>query len=279
MRKIISKLVFCLMIILSLSCEKERLNPLDPESKNYVKPSVEIVSGPSENEKVNSDVVTFVWKGNTDKNEFRYKLVYLNTNEVIHDWSPWSNVNTATFDYLDDGRYSFIIETRYKGNPADVTTFVRNWEIDAVASPAIKFYKLKNITGAGNEFYLEMWFDNIANVRGVTFTLIFDRNNINLVSISSGNLARTNLIQQVVLPDFNSQGIVNEVNRNGRVDITTGFISEKGLSGTGSILNFKFKALNKGNFNINAQNLIVIDPEKKQIQLSRQSANAVIQVN
>ncbi|CUS96785.1 cohesin domain-containing protein [Candidatus Kryptobacter tengchongensis] len=267
-----------LISIVIISCEKPQINPFDPASKNYIKPSVELISGPNEGEKVSSNNVTFVWKGNTDKNEFRYKLVYRTANEVIQDWTPWSDVTTATFNYLDDGKYSFIIETRYKGNP-EATIFARNWEVEAIVGPAVKFYKLKNVVSLGSDFDIELWCEDVKNVRGTSFTLIFDKDNFKLNSVTKGSLPRSINIEQVVLPDFSNPTIVDNVNKNGKVEITTGFISEDGLSGTGSILKFNFKTLNKrGDFNILAQNFILIDTSKAQIMLASHTISSLVQV-
>ncbi|CUT04145.1 hypothetical protein [Candidatus Chrysopegis kryptomonas] len=237
--KTVKKFLFAVLLLLS-SCMKQFDNPLDPESAAYIPPSVEITS-PGENEIVNSTSVTVSWIGNKpEANEYRYRLV------GYSDWSQWTTLTSATFNYLDDVEYTFEIEVRYKGQN-DVRRFSRKFKVDGVKGPTLKFYKLRNVlTSSGQEFTIDVWIEEVNRFKSGSFKVYFNPNEALLVSVSKGDYVRNSGFEQIITPDFSLQKTIDEANTKGYVEITTGILATSqgfvSLSGSGDIVKLKFVA-------------------------------------
>jgi hypothetical protein len=87
-------------------------------------------------------------------------------------------------------------------------------------------------------------------------------------------------LDQVVLPDFSDQNIVNAANSNGVAVITTGFLpmtGPEGIQGTHNILGISFVAMAKDTGQISISNVDFRDPANKHVSLNAvQSAQVII---
>ncbi len=237
--KSIGKFLFAILLVFS-SCMRQFDNPLDPEGSAYTPPSVEIIS-PNENQIVNSTSVTISWVGNKpEANEYRYRLV------GYSDWSQWTTLTSATFDYLDDVEYTFEIEVRYRGQ-SDVRKFSRRFKVDGIKGPTLKFYKLKNVlTFSNQEFTIDVWIEEVSRFKSGGFKVYFNPSEALLVSISKGDYVRNSGFEQIITPDFSLQKTIDDANNKGYVEITTGILAKSqvsvSLSGSGDIVKLKFVA-------------------------------------
>jgi len=255
------RLKFYLVLILTFfffsSCTREFNNPLDPESLAYTPPSVEIVK-PFENETISSTAVTIMWVGNKpEANEYRFRLV------DYSDWSEWTTATSASFDYLDDAEYTFEIEVRYKGH-TDVRKFSRKFKVDAINGPTLKFYKLKNIVNLGGEFYVSVWVEEVINFKSVQFEVKFDKDKLSLLSVQKGNYVVSRGLDQIVVPDFSLQKVLDEVNNSGKIGISTGVLATSGagpvsLNGSGEIIKLKFRAKGGGHSYLKFENITMLN--------------------
>ena len=101
--------ILLLGIIVFWSCEEivvDQDNPLDPGNPDYESPFVNIISGPSGGEVIDEPQVTFEWEGNELVTEYRQKF-------DEQAWGDWSNQTSVVLQYLDEGDYSFAIQSRY----------------------------------------------------------------------------------------------------------------------------------------------------------------------
>ncbi len=236
-----TKKFFIVVLFFLSSCMKQFDNPLDPEGTAYTPPSVEITS-PGENEIVNSTSVTVSWVGNRpEANEYRYRLI------GYSDWSQWTTSTGVTFDYLDDVEYTFEIEVRYKGQN-DVRRFSRKFKVDGIKGPTLKFYRLRNVLSSTNrEFTLEVWIEEVNRFKSGSFKVYFNPNDVLLVSVSKGDYVVNSGFEQIIVPDFSLQKTIDDANKEGYVEITTGILAQTGqssvsLSGSGDIVKLKFVA-------------------------------------
>lgn len=233
------RLKFLLVLFLLFSsCTRQFDNPLDPESKAYVPPSVEIIS-PNEGELISSTSVTITWNGNRpDANEYRFRLL------EYSDWSDWSAITSATFSYLDDVEYKFEIEVRYKGQN-DVRKFARIFKVDAVKGPTLKFYKLRNVVSSLNQdFTIQVWIEEVNKFKSGSFKVYFNKNELTFLGVEKGDFIKNSGFEQMIVPDFSLQKTIDEANNNGYVEITTEVLGTNpnlgSLSGSGDIIKLKF---------------------------------------
>lgn len=230
---------FFILIIFFSSCVRQLDNPLDPESKFYVPPSVEIVN-PQEGEIINSTSVTINWSGNRpDANEFRYRLLNYS------DWSNWTTSTGATFDYLDDMEHTFEIEVKYRGQ-GEIRSFSRKFKIDGVRGPTLKFYKLRNVvSSAGQEITVQVWVEEVNKFKSGSFKVYFDKNAVTFTGIEKGDFIRQKGLEQIILPDFSLQRTIDDANNKGYVEVFTGVLATgsgaTSLSGSGDLVKLKFR--------------------------------------
>lgn len=230
---------FFLLVLFFSSCVRQFDNPLDPESKFYSPPSVEITN-PQEGEVINSTSVTINWNGNRpDANEFRFRLVNYS------DWSNWTNITGATFDYLDDVEYTFEIEVRYKGQ-SEIRKSTRKFKVDGVRGPTLKFYKLRNVASStGQEITVQVWVEDVNKFKSGSFKVYFDKSALVFTGLEKGDFVRQSGLEQIILPDFNLQKTIDEANNKGYVEVTTGVLATgsalTSLSGSGDIVKLKFR--------------------------------------
>jgi len=148
-----SKILIIVFIIVS-SCLKlpegpaDTNNPLDPNNPNYVPPQVTITEGPSNEDIISEDLVTFSWIGNQENMEFRYRI----NNE---EWSGYSTTSSATIDFLDDGDHVFQVQGKYptgvEGDRHDVL-----FTVDAIKAPALFLVGKRNKVLTGESFTLSL---------------------------------------------------------------------------------------------------------------------------
>ena len=259
-------LFLAFVFLLLSSCAREFNNPLDPESSTYTPPSVEIVS-PAENETVSSPTVTISWRGNRpDVNEYRFRLV------GYSDWSEWTSAMSTTFDYLDDVEYVFEIEVRYRGR-ADVRKFSRKFRVDAVKGPTLKFYRLRNIVNLGSELYISVWIEDVNRFKSAGFKVKFRKDVLDFLSLQRGDFVSSSGLEQMIVPDFSLQRVIDEVNSKGEIEITTGVLGRTStgpfsLNGSGEIVGLRFRAKNMGEGYFELKNVSVLDEDGNFLAIS-----------
>jgi hypothetical protein len=219
------KFVIFLVFLSFSSCVRNLDNPVDPESSAYEPPSVTILQ-PGEGDTMKTTAVLVLWEGNNPRaNEFRYRLV------DYSDWTDWVTYNSALFDYLDDVNYRFEIEVRYKSQ-SDIKKFIRNFSVDAIKGPTLKFYRLRNVVSIDSEFTVGVWVEDVSRLKRVKFKIDFDNVRISLLSVDRGRYVSEKGFDQSV--EFNAS--TNEV--------STEFSG--GISGSGEVIKLKFKGKDKG---------------------------------
>ncbi len=274
----IRKLVF-LTLVASLfvyfsSCLKEPQNPFDPSGKGYVPPSVEITSGPSEGETVNKTEVTFSWRGNSDLNEFRYKL-----EPYPIAWSNWTKSTSVTFYGLNDTSYKFLLETRYEGQ-TDVAKISRNFKVDAYKGPGLKLYPLYNYVINGSEFEVEVVIEDIPRFEAGSFRISFNKDYLYFVSIQGGDINSRYGVSQVILPDFSRLSIIQQANQLGYFNVTIGILPSTSVEyvSSGSIAKLKFRALRTGSTSIMLTNEKIIDQNGMVFALGFTNSAAIVEI-
>ena len=266
------------------SCKKEFSNPFDPESPNYEYPSARLISAPGEDETITSGSVTFSWEGNSDINLFRYKLVGYRGNDsiVYQDWTNWSKAKQVTFDYLDDIRYVFRLQTKYEDRD-EVFELSRSFSVDWIKGPTLKFFRLRNDVLSGDEFSVEVWLEDVQSFKSGSFKVGFNRNFLRFVGVQRGRFAQENRLEQVIVPDFGVQKVIDEANTKGEVEITTGVMLSSAsyptdlpyLSGSGDIVVLRFRGTALGQSFLNFSDVNIFDYSGNKISIQEATRGVV----
>lgn len=201
---------------------------------------LQITSGPKKDEIISNDRVTFTWAGNDKGFKFKYILYFVKKDKTLEliDSSSWGSLTRITFAYLDDGNYQFEVQGQFRGIFSKVT---RNFSVDAVKGPLLKFFRLRTITQLQDTFKLNLWIEDVNNLLTGDLNIQFDRTYLTIDSISVTDFGDFNIADRVgfILPDWGT--IKDKTNTSGVLSFTYGVrnnnssVSE-GISGSGGIV-------------------------------------------
>jgi len=221
-------------------------------------PFLELIEGPQESEVVSQDKVVFVWRGNGSGYSFKFRLLSLDSDNfptVYQDWTSYSTGTDVTFSNLDEGKFRFEIQGK-SGN-VEPPPLKREFTINAIKGPSLMFFKTKTDVSVGKLDSVGIWMEDVTGLAGFNIVIAFDKNKLNLVSSSSGAYVVQKRFQQLTVPDLNDTSyVLKNVNRTGKIEITSAFLTDlgsfpnKSISGSGKILNLVFKGIAKGVTNL-----------------------------
>ena len=177
------KRLFIIFILLFWSCDEvviEQDNPLDPGNPEFEPPTVTFISGPDDGETITTSDVTFVWDGNDLITEYRTK--YNNDS-----WAEWSNETSVTFQYLDEGSYSFSIQGRYSTGDTSAV-IANNFYVDAVQGPALMFYPRARFSNGGWNVTFQILAEEVTSLTAAQFNVTFDPDKLEIISVIQGSL-------------------------------------------------------------------------------------------
>jgi len=169
---------------------------------------------------------------------------------------------TKIWDYSHIQGLPKVLSFSFEG--VDVRKFSRKFKVDAINGPTLKFYKLKNIVNLGGEFYVSVWVEEVINFKSVQFEVKFDKDKLSLLSVQKGNYVVSRGLDQIVVPDFSLQKVLDEVNNSGKIGISTGVLATSGagpvsLNGSGEIIKLKFRAKGGGDSYLKFENITMLN--------------------
>ncbi|MFH0733772.1 MAG: hypothetical protein V1773_04255 [bacterium] len=226
---------------------------------------VQLLQAPNENEIITVSSVSFIWRGSEEKFQFRYRLLSIDNNSAYDyiDWTSYTSLTEIEFKNLDEGKYRFELEGKnlgFVGSPLTRTFF-----IDAVKGPSVSFNKLETKSNIGKIDSVSIWMEDVDSLTAFNFVINFNPKIINVVSVNSGKYITDNNFNQIILPDFSNSSVLTTVNKSGRLEVNSAVLMTltsfpyNYVSGSGKILNIKFKGIAKGTTNLE---FIVIELKK-----------------
>ena len=227
------RLIYLLSLLFVLSCEDTtptRDNPLDEEGGDYIAPIIgllDIVDG----DILYTEAIEFTWEGNELVTEFRYKY-------DSFDWTEWSESNSATLSYLDEGDHQLAVQSRYlNGDTSDVASV--SFMVDAVAGPALMFYPRRHFAQAGETVTFQILAEEVTDLMMSEIHLEYDPSMLEIISVSQGSFFQ-NGQNSIFLYEVNTEV--------GAVQINTTLLDgdSPAVSGTGDLAEIQVKLLQAG---------------------------------
>lgn len=227
---------------------------------------LEITNGPGNNQVVKDNSVIFSWKSASTSAMFKYRLLEIDNDNfatTYQDWTKYSSSTSVTFTNLDEGKYRFEIQSISKSIESGILS--RDFVIDAVAGPSMIFNRNLTKVSQGATFTVSLWLEEVDSLSAFSATIGFDKAKLNLVSITQGELVTSRRYTQLIAPDFSNAAKLASVNQIGKINLVSAILRDISspqdpfISGSGRILNLRFKAVNKGTTTIEINSLNLRD--------------------
>ena len=226
-------------ILLFFSCDQVEFSPLDPENPDFIPPDTFITMGSLEGAELDTSTVTITWSGNELTVEYAYSF-------NGGDYSDWITSTSVTYDYLDEGDYTFSVKGRYITGDEDETPATVNFSVNMVPSPGIRVYTLlteMNINATKN---VDIYVEGVEDLVIVRLQVQYDAN---LLSLSPEDI-----LKGALLTGIEEMIFFAEIISPGLMEINVGIPNHSGVAGTGSLLTLPFTATTTGSSSINILN-------------------------
>lgn len=232
-----------LLLLLSANCAElpeqpaDFDNPLDVQNPDYIVPETTIFSGPRNGTVVDTNTVTFSFRGNSLVTEFAYQI-------DDEGWSDWKTATIVTFHYLAEGFHHFEVKAHYANGDEDASPATANFTIDDIHGPGFTFSSPYLSTLQGNAFTLDILLEEVTNVKGARAEVIYNPLDFSVISVTEYGLADGLFVGtggEVV-------AFMNEDSAAGKITIELAFAatSNPTVSGTGAVATVQLLALRSG---------------------------------
>ena len=150
-------IVLNIILLLLITCKKlpkspdDYSNPLDPKDPSYSKPEIAFIQPSPENDtSVNSDTVTFRWRGNHAGMLYSYRL-------GNDRWSSFNTDTTVRYTLLDDGDYEFYLRGVRSVSKDSTSIISRSFKVDAIHAQSLYMVPRRVKLSGSNFFEIELW--------------------------------------------------------------------------------------------------------------------------
>ena len=178
-----NKGILSLLTLIIFACTKTTSledNPLDPGGGDYEVPSVVIISDLQPGDAITSESISIVLEGNDLVVEYRIRL-------DESEWTEWSNENSFTLDYLDEGNHTIYGQSRYlSSDESEIMSL--DFIVDAVSGPALMFHPRRHISGLGENITFRILAEEVYDLAGTEFVLDYDPATVSIENVLSGDI-------------------------------------------------------------------------------------------
>ena len=226
-------------------------NPLDPGTGDYEVPSVVIISDYQPGETITSATISIALEGNDLVVEYRVRL-------DESEWTEWSNENSFTLDYLDEGNHTIYGQSRYiSSDESEIMSL--DFIVDAVSGPSLMFFPRRITATQGETVTFSIMAEEVYDLAGLETVLEFDPAKVTLMSVSSAGL-----FDETGDPIF----FYEHNESQGRLTVTAAVWGDESpaFTGTHPIAILSFRADHTGNISIDfGETSIFRDPNNLNI--------------
>ena len=260
------KMGYVFLFLFLFGCSSDEFvaeNPYDPTNPDYIPPIVSIVSGLTDNQVIDSESITVSLQGNESSMLYRTKLDSL-------PWSGWLTTETFLLDYLDEGNHHFYFQGKYlTDDTSDI--YIIPFEVDAVSGPSIMTFPRRRFAEQGDTLNFQIQLEEVYDVSGVEFTLHYDPNLVNLISIDQGDIFK-NLGSVIYFEDLvESDGVLTINNAVWGGQLT-------GFNGTGYLIDVSFVSIQNTSSEVILEEVTMRDSQNQNIILNNQ-ISGYIEIN
>lgn len=202
---------------------------------DYSRPTTLIIS-PSNGAVINSTTAEISWQLETGA-ECSYNF---NNN----GWSDWRLGPFVSFNYLDEGTYTFFIKSRFdplieEENPVSIT-----FEVDALQGPGLRIFPLLYDVSIGDisvqkNIEISVYAEDIDRVVFGEITISVNKYRLEYIGYEKGSMLSSIADDIIIFVD----NIVGSSEDEIKFTFATDFISQAGISGTGELIKYKFRLI------------------------------------
>lgn len=256
-------LAIAFVVFVLVGCEEVEKpvydNPVDPLGENFALPQATITNSINQGSVLSETTITFLWDGVNSNSSYSYMLI-----DIDDTYSEWqTGVNTVTYNYLDEGNYTFFVKERYNAEIVQEIPDSLAFSIDAVTSCAILLRRWKTDALAGEIFSLYLDVENVSKLKGLTTVIEFPSGNCTLQSVEQvdNSIEGADGMLFIATP-------AGEANSSGEIEINAISLgSGTGFTGNGTIckLNFLSNSTSEYSIDINISNSELRDVDNNSI--------------
>jgi len=225
---------------------------------DYIRPTTNIISGPEDGGTVDTSMVTFTWEIE-DGSEYSYSLNNAN-------WSNWSSDEyTATFDYLDEDSYLFIVKSRYNPLIEEEEPQEISFTVNALQGPGLRVYPLLSEVNIYSTTHFSIYTEEVSGLVLAEFQISFDPDIVKILSYTRGDM----------FDDVFSAFVVEEA--YGLLQVNFSTLGDTGFMGSGEIVDVLFLGDQSDSTYINIINPVFRDINSNDIPIV-ETANGVVVV-
>ena len=140
-------------------------------------------------------------------------------------------------------------------------TLTKTISLKVILATRTKILIEKTVVDLNSEFEVKIKVNDVANLYGFGFTLKYDKEYLNLIDVVEGDFLKKDGVSTLFLKNIDKENgvVIIGVSRTGKVD---------GVSGDGTLLITKFKALKIGKVKLDLSDVVFKDPELNQLRFS-----------
>ena len=231
-----------LIVLFLLGCSEPELtldNEFDPSNPNFIPPETSILyTNPpliGNVSTVNSIIVHF--EGNDVNMDFQYKI-------DDKEWSGWSDLPFATFNYLDEGEHLVLVKGRYLSGTLEQDADSISFVVDAIKGNSLRIDRLQTEVNELETFTIDIVAEEVVGLSGAGISIFY---NSSALSLSGDSLSVGPFLSQ------DDQNVISFYSISESVGYTTVLLNMATLdpdfnfvSGTGVIATLEFKANSNG---------------------------------
>ena len=251
-----SLIVFLLFFIGCEELPDLSQNPFEAEEESQI-PQIVLL-----NDDVNGNEVMLNWSGNKFALEYSYQISYydyiLEKYFALKEWSEWSLDSTLHLSSLDEGDYRFYIKTHFNYEKENFDSL--SFKIDNILNNSIRIFPLLKEVNANQDFYIEVFLEDVFNVAGVSLNINFYSSDLQCENFVWGSV-----INEINFSDESITITPDPIIDQGSVKIDVVF-SGNGFSGSGAIIKLIFSS--KHNWNetgVFIQDAFIFDTDGNEI--------------